>query len=95
MARPRRRGVRRQLGVPAGAALLARHAGARLTRGDYQGLVTAGLTTPEAVEAAGEDALLASLGEDGQKARAVRDAAAAVRAELPPAPLPILPDYEG
>jgi replicative superfamily II helicase len=87
--------VRLELGVPAGAALLARHAGARLTRGDYQGLVKAGLTTPEAVEAAGEDALLACLGGDEQKARAVRDAAAAVRAEPSPVPVPILPDYEG
>jgi hypothetical protein len=57
--------------------------------------VEAGLTTPEAVEAAGEDALLACLGGSEPKARAVRDAVAAVRAEPPAVPAPILPDYEG
>jgi replicative superfamily II helicase len=86
--------VRLEIGVSAAAVELARHAGARLTRGEYQQLVKSGLHIPEAVEGASEDLILACVGRDMEKARAIRDAAAAVRAEPQPVPAPILPDYE-
>jgi hypothetical protein len=87
--------VRLELGIPAGAVALARHAAARLTRGDYQELVKASLNTPEAVEAANDEALLTCVGGDAEKVRAVREAAAAIRAEPQSVPAPALPDYEG
>jgi helicase len=86
--------VRLERGVPAGAVSLARHTGTRLGRGDYQDLVKAGLSSPEAIDAAGDEAILACVGGDAEKARAVRDAAAAIRAEPEAAPVPVLPRYE-
>jgi hypothetical protein len=86
--------VRLELGVVSAAVPLGRHAGARLGRGDYQELVKASLTTPDAMEAVGEEELLTCVGGDPEKAQAVRDAAAAIRAEPPTSPAIALPDYE-
>lgn len=87
--------VRLELGVPAPVVALARHAGARLGRPDYLELLKAGLQTPEAIEGAAEDQILACLAGDPEKATIVRDAAAAIRAEPAAAPAPTLPEYEG
>lgn len=86
--------VRLELGVVSGAVALARHAGARLSRGDYQELVKANLNTPEALEAVGDQALLPCVGDDPEKVRAIRDATAAIRAESSTGPAVALPDYE-
>ncbi|WP_437779105.1 DEAD/DEAH box helicase [Sorangium sp. So ce1097] len=86
--------VRLELGVQPGSVPIARHAGGRLTRGDYQELLRAGLTTPEAIEAASDDELFACLGGDENKARSAREAVTALRAEPDAVPTPILPDYE-
>jgi helicase len=86
--------VRLELGVTAGAVALARHAGARLSRGEYQDLVKAGLNTPEAIDAAAEDVLLACVGGATDKAQAIRNAAAAIRSEPEPAQVPVVPAYE-
>ena len=86
--------MRLELGITAGAVALARLAGARLSRGEYQDLVKAGLNTPEAIDGAAEDVLLACVGGEMDKAQAVRDAAAAIRSEPEPAKVPVLPAYE-
>lgn len=86
--------VRLELGVPAPIVALARHAGTLLGRPDYLELVKAGLHTPEAIEAAAEDQILGCLAGDAEKAKAVRDAVAALRAEPEAAPAPALPEYE-
>lgn len=87
--------VRLELGVPSGAVALARFAGNRLVRGDYQALVKAGLNTPEAIETASDEAILLCVGRDAGKVRVVREAAAAIRTEPPVVSAPIFPDYEG
>jgi ATP-dependent DNA helicase len=86
--------VRLELGVPAGAVALARHAGGRLTRGDYQQLVKASLNTPEAVKAASDEALLSCLGRDAEKSRVVREAAVAILFEPEAPAVPVFPEYE-
>jgi hypothetical protein len=86
--------VRLELGVPAGAANLARHAGARLTRGDYQELLKASVNSADAIEAVGDDVLLRCLGQDAEKARVVREAGAAIRAQPEAPALPDFPEYE-
>ena len=86
--------MRLELGVVSAAVPLGRYAGAGLGRGDYQALVKANLNTPEVLEVVGDEALLACVGGDPEKARAVRDAAAAIRAEPPISPAVALPDYE-
>lgn len=86
--------VRLELGLTAPAVALARRAGTRLLRGDYQELVKASLTTPEAIDAASDDAILACVGPDNNKLHAVREAAAAIRAEPPAPALPKLTAYE-
>ncbi|MDR3638884.1 MAG: DEAD/DEAH box helicase [Isosphaeraceae bacterium] len=86
--------VRLELGVPAGAADLARYAGTRLTRGDYQELVKTGLTTPEAIDAGNDEALLNCLGQDADKVRIVREAVTEMRTEPEASALPDFPDYE-
>jgi hypothetical protein len=53
------------------------------------------LHTPDAIDAAAEERTLACVGGDAEKAEAVREAAAAIRAEPQAAPAPTLPDYEG
>jgi replicative superfamily II helicase len=83
--------VRLELGVPAGTAEVAKHAGVRLTRGDYQQLVKANLSTPERIEATGTEALLNCLGGDADKARVLREAAAAIRSR-PQAPTSTVTD---
>ena len=87
--------MRLELGVPAGAVALARHAGALLTRGDYQALVKASLNTPEAVEASNDETLLTCVGGEVEKVHVVREAAAAIREEPQLVPAPALSDYEG
>lgn len=87
--------VRLELGVPAAAVPIARAAGTRLGRPDYQELVKGGLTTPDAIDAAADETLLSCLGGDDEKVRVVRDAATAIRTGPEAAPAPMLPDYEG
>jgi hypothetical protein len=65
-----------------------------LSRGEYHDLVKAGLNTPEAIEIAKEDEILACVREDLEKARTVRAAVAAIRAEPQPAVVATLPKYE-
>jgi helicase len=86
--------VRLELGVLAGAAAVAKHAGTRLTRGDYQELVKANLNTPDGIEAASDEVLLNCLGQDAEKARVLREAAAAIRSEPEAPAVPLFPDYE-
>jgi replicative superfamily II helicase len=86
--------IRLELGAPAGAVAVARHAGARLSRSDYLDLVTAGLVSPDAIDAAPDDAVLACVGGDSEKLQVVRDAAAAIRNEPEEQPTPDLPAYE-
>jgi hypothetical protein len=45
--------VRLELGIQPGTVEIAGHAGGRLTRGDYQELLKARLTTPEAINGTG------------------------------------------
>ncbi|MBL8792391.1 MAG: DEAD/DEAH box helicase [Planctomycetia bacterium] len=85
--------VRLELGVAGDAVAIARHTGVRLTRGDYQDLVKAGLTTAAAIDAAGEEVLLACVGGDQDKASLVREASAAMRAGPPQESPPELPEY--
>jgi hypothetical protein len=54
--------LRLELGLPERLVAIARHVGARLTRGAYLALLRAGLTTPEAVERLAEDELARILG---------------------------------
>jgi hypothetical protein len=49
---------------------------------------------PEAVEAASDEALLNCLGQDAEKSRFIREAAAAIRFELEGPAVPIFPGYE-
>ncbi len=66
-----------------------------MTRGDYQELLKAGLTAPEAIETASQDSILACVSGDVEKAQIVREAATAIKAEPQPTRAPALPDYEG
>lgn len=86
--------IRLELGAPGAAVPVARHAGVRLSRSDYLDLVTAGLVTPDAIDAAQDDAVLACVGGDTEKLLVVRDAAAAIRIEPQEQPAPALPAYE-
>ncbi len=86
--------IRLELGVPGGAVEIARHAGTRLARGDYQDLVKAGLNTVEAIESANDDVILNCLSGDREKLRIVRNSAGAIRAEPHQDPAPSLPAYE-
>jgi helicase len=87
--------VRLELGVPAGAVALARHAGAQLTRGEYQELLKAGLCSADAVDAASDESISACIGGNLEKVQVVREAVAGIRAELQPEPESVLPIYEG
>jgi hypothetical protein len=84
--------VRLELGVTAEAITIARHVGAHLTRGDYQELLKAKLTTREGIDAASDDTLLDCLGGDADKAALVR-AAATLRTDPDISPLPAFPAY--
>jgi hypothetical protein len=83
--------IRLELGVPGGGVAVARHAGARLARGHYQDLVNAGLNTADAIDAAGDDAILACVAGGRENVRVVREVAAAIRAEPLPEGAPVLP----
>jgi replicative superfamily II helicase len=87
--------IRLELGAPGGAVAVARYAGARLSRSDYLDLVKAGLVTPDAIDAAQDEAVLACVGGDADKLRVVREAATAIRNELNEKPPPEFPEYEG
>ena len=87
--------VRLELGVSAGVLPLARYTGARLTRGDYQALLSEGLVAVENIEAADPGRLEACLGGSIEKADAVRGAVILIRAEPATVSLPELPLYEG
>jgi hypothetical protein len=86
--------TRLEVGVPAGAVEIARHAGSRLTRGDYQQLIKAGLATAAAVEIAADEHLHACLGGDGEKVAAIRAAAREYHEWDLSVLSPILPEYE-
>lgn len=86
--------VRLELGVSGGAVAVARRAGTRLARADYQDLVKAGLTTADAIDAADDDAILGCVGGDKEKARIVREAASGIRNEPDVEVAPVLPSYE-
>jgi hypothetical protein len=66
-----------------------------LSRGEYQDLVKAGLTTLDAVESASDATILACVNGDTEKVQIVREAADAIRVEPQSTPAPVLPDYEG
>lgn len=87
--------VRLELGVPAGAVELARHAGANLTRGEYQRLLAAGLCDRESLESATDEGIAACLGGDSERVRIVRDAAEIIETSPSVEAGPVLPDYEG
>jgi helicase len=87
--------VRLELGIPAGAVGLGRHAGTRLTRGEYQQLLKAGLCSGDEVDAASDERIAACVGGDLDKVQVVREAVAGRKAELQPQAEPVLPEYEG
>ena len=92
--RASRLAIRLELGVPAGAVAVGQYAGSRLTRGDYQELVKAGINNPEGIDAASDDRILACLNGSAEKVGLVREAAVLIRAEGLPAVGPLIPDYE-
>ena len=87
--------ARLEVGAPASAVEIALHAGAKLTRGDYQQLGKAGLGTAAALDGAPDDKLLAVLGGNPERVEAAREAARLfLRQDASVAP-PLLPEYEG
>jgi helicase len=66
--------TRLETGVPSSAVALASSAGDQLTRADYLGLIGAGLSGPDVIEKASDEALLNALGRDAEKLREVRKA---------------------
>ena len=87
--------TRLDVGVPVAAVEIAQYAGSRLSRGDFQQLIKANLSTAAAVEAASDDTLIQCLGGNAERAEAVRDAARRFRDLDVIAISPILPPYEG
>ncbi len=87
--------ARLDVGVPAAVVEIAQYAGSRLSRGDYQQLIKAGLNTRPAIEAAQDDALIACLGGNSERAETVREAARRLRDQDDFPISPILPEYEG
>ena len=87
--------TRLEVGVPAAAVEIAQFAGSRLSRGDYQQLIKANLSTAATVDAASDDDLIACLGGNSERAEAVRDAARRFHDQDGVPVSPILPEYEG
>jgi hypothetical protein len=88
--------LRLELGIPAGAVILAHYAGDRLSRGDYLRLIQNGLSEPEALRNASDDAVLACVEQSRTKLKELRKSAESFRrdAERASHPVPILPQYE-
>jgi replicative superfamily II helicase len=89
--------IRLESGIPGVAVDVAREAGTRLVRSDYLGLVSAGLSSPSAIVAATDNALLEILNRDGAKLTIIRHAATAALARARPATTvsgPVLRPYE-
>jgi hypothetical protein len=89
--------VRLEIGLPAAVIDLARTAGNRLTRGDYQLLVRGGLSSVGEIDQRTDEELLKLLGGSKAKLRVVREATAqhqkAESEKKPPGPL--LEPYQG
>jgi hypothetical protein len=83
------------IGAPASAVEIALHAGAKLTRGDYQQLAKAGLGTAVALDAAPDDMLLSALGGNAERVEVAREAARLFHRQDPALAPPLLPEYEG
>jgi len=88
--------LRMELGIPSAAVDLERHAGDRLSRGDYLRLIQAGLETPIALESANDDAILACVEHSKTKLQEIRRCVEQFRrdAQKPVHPQPVLPQYE-
>jgi helicase len=86
--------IRLEVGVPAVAVEIAQFARLKLSRGDYQQLIKARLSTAAAVEAASDDALLVCLAGNAERAEIVRDAARNFREQDANPISPLLPEYE-
>jgi len=88
--------TRLEVGVPAPTALLASIVGSRLTRGDYQRLMKAGLADLQTIEDSPDEVLLACLGDDQGKKQIVRDRIRVYREQIADkqSVLPLLPAYE-
>ena len=71
--------VRLELGVPAGAVGVGRHAGGRLSRGDYRRLIQAQMINPDIIEASSDERLLSVLESNAEKVDFVRNAVKAHR----------------
>jgi replicative superfamily II helicase len=67
--------IRLTLGIPGAAVDLGREAGQQLSRGDYLALTLAGLTTPDAIQKASDEQILACLENDREQLAVVRSAA--------------------
>ena len=87
--------TRLEVGVSAAAVEIAQFAGPRLSPGDYQLLVKAGLGTAEAAESADDETLAACLGGNAERFEIVREAARTFREQGPGDALPEFPAYEG
>jgi replicative superfamily II helicase len=96
-ARAERLLTRLEVGVPPAAVDLATHAGSRLSRGDYRGLLEAGVCSVDAVEKCPDEELLRLLSGSRPKLAAVRAAAASYRAQQEEGAIspPLIPPYEG
>ena len=75
---------------------MAMHAGSRLSRGDYRGLLEAGMCSVDAVEKCPDEELLRLLSGSRPKLAAVRVAAASYRAQQEEQAIspPLIPPYE-
>lgn len=89
--------TRIEVGVPAMALPLAMLTGTRLSRGDYQNLLKAGLCELDVIDASADIELLACVGDSTAKVTEIRQAVQQFREnnETPEATAPILPAYEG
>ncbi|MEW5961117.1 MAG: DEAD/DEAH box helicase, partial [Chloroflexota bacterium] len=87
---------RLELGLPAAAVDLARYARDQLSRGDYLRLIKAGVGKVEALEAAGDEVILACVDGDRAKLAVIRNAVESHRAVGPEVTYTesILPPYE-
>lgn len=96
-ARAERLLTRLEVGVPPSAVDLATHAGSRLSRGDYRGLLEAGVCSVDAVEKCPDEELLRLLSGSRPKLAAVRAAVASYRAQQEEGAIspPLIPPYEG
>jgi replicative superfamily II helicase len=87
--------TRLDVGVPATAVEIAQYAGTTLSRGYYQQLIMASLSTAAQVEAASDDKLFACLGKNAERVEIVRDAARRFLDQENTPVSPILPEYQG